>query len=83
MAQRSIEILIGRLLTDEALREVFLRDPSRTVRTFCETGHELTPLEIAALLSTPSDLWSQAAQIIDPRLQKAKATLFTDARKED
>ena len=71
MAQRSIEILIGRLLTDEAFREAFHKNASRTLEIFCETGHELTPLEISALLATPQDLWSEVAEEIDPRLQKA------------
>ena len=72
MAHRSIEILIGRLLTDEAFREAFLENASRALQIFCETGHELTPLEISALLATRSNLWSVVAREIDPRLQNAK-----------
>ena len=71
MTQRSIEILIGRLLTDEAFREAFLKNASHALERFRETGHELTPLEISALLATPSELWSEASEEIDPRLQKA------------
>ena len=71
MAQRSIEILIGRLLTDEAFREAFLMNPSTPLQIFCKTGHELTPLEITALMATPSGLWNEVANKIDPRLQKA------------
>ena len=71
MAQRSIEILVGRLVTDEGFRIAFLTDRSLTLRDFRETGHELTPLEIAAVLATPHDLWSTVADQIDPRLQKA------------
>lgn len=71
MAQRSIEILIGRLLTDEAFREAFLKNASHALQIFCEAGHELTPLEISAFLATPQDLWSDVAEEIDPRLQKA------------
>ena len=71
MAQRSIEILIGRLLTDEAFREAFLMDPTTALKVFCDTGNDLTPLEISALLATRSDLWSEIASEIDPRLQKA------------
>jgi len=71
VAQRSIEILIGRLLTDEAFRGAFLNNPGGTLQTFCEAGHELTPLEISAFLATPQDLWSEVAEEIDPRLQKA------------
>lgn len=72
MAQRSIEILIGKLLTDEAFRMAFLMNPSTALQIFCEAGHELTPLEIAALIATPSELWNEVADEIDPRLQKAK-----------
>ena len=79
MAQRSIEILIGRLLTDEALREAFLKNASRALQTFREAGNELTPLEISALLAIPSGLWSEVAQKIDPRLRKAKRLVITDA----
>jgi hypothetical protein len=71
VAQRSIEILLGRLLTDEAFREAFLVNPSTVLQLFCEAGHELTLLEINALVATPPELWSEAAREIDPRLQKA------------
>ena len=71
VAQRNIEILIGRLLTDEAFRKAFLENAPRALQIFCEEGHELTPLEISALLATPSDLWIEVAGEIDPRLQKA------------
>jgi len=71
VAHRSIEILIGRLLTDEAFREAFLKNASGTLQIFCEAGHELTLLEISAVLATPQDLWSDVAEEIDPRLQKA------------
>lgn len=71
MAQHNIEILIGRLLTDEAFRKAFLENAPRALQIFCEAGHELTPLEISAVLATPSGLWSLVAEEIDPRLQKA------------
>ena len=79
MAQRSIEVLIGRLITDEAFRDAFLTDGSLALRAFGDTGHELTPLEIAAVLSTSPDLWTSAADRIDPRLQKANLA----ARRKD
>ena len=71
MAQRSIEIVIGRLMTDEAFRIAFLRSGTETLRGFIASGHELTDLEIAALCQTRQDLWALAADQIDPRLQKA------------
>ena len=71
MAQRSIEVLVGRLLTDEAFRNAFVKNHSTVLDAFSETGHELTSLEIAALLATPKRLWNEFARQIDPRLQKA------------
>lgn len=71
MAQRSIEILVGRLLTDEAFRNAFLKNHSTVLAAFSEAGHELTSLEIAALMATPKRLWNEFACQIDPRLQKA------------
>lgn len=71
MAQRSIEILIGRLVTDEAFRSAFRADAVATLIGFTESGYELTALEIAALRATPLAVWERAAGHIDPRLQKA------------
>ena len=71
VAQRSIEILIGRLVTDEAFRSEFLRDPGATLIRFTESGYDLSELEIAAVRATPVDAWERVAEQIDPRLQKA------------
>lgn len=71
MAQRSIEILVGRLLTDEAFRDGFLRNSSTVLQAFSEAGHELTSMEIAAFMATPKRLWNDFATQLDPRLQKA------------
>ncbi len=70
MAQRNVEILIGRLVTDEAVRAMFLRDPEAALTQFIECGYELTSLEVAALRATDRTLWSRIAEQIDPRLQK-------------
>ena len=78
MAQRIIEILIGRLITDEEFRAEFLRDPERTLLALSERGLELSRTEIAALVNTDPDLWARTAEGIDPRLQKA--SLKNEAR---
>jgi hypothetical protein len=69
--QRNVELLIGRLVTDEAFRGMFVRDPAATLRQFIECGHELTALEIAAIEATDAGLWTRTADQVDPRLQKA------------
>ncbi len=71
MAQRSVELLIGRLVTDEGFRAMFVRNPAATLTQFVEWGYELTSLEIAALEATDFGLWTRTAQQVDPRLQKA------------
>ena len=71
MAQRIIEMLIGRLITDEEFRSEFLRDPQRTLAEINDQGLELSRTEVAALISTDRTLWARAADAIDPRLQKA------------
>jgi hypothetical protein len=70
MAQRSVEIAIGRLVTDDAFRNAFLADPAAALTQFAESGYDLTPLEMAALKSTPTRVWTHAASQIDARLQK-------------
>jgi hypothetical protein len=71
MSHRSIEVLIGRLITDEAFRRAFLSSPYSVIGSFILTGHELTATEIMALTATPADLWQLVAEQVDCRLQKA------------
>ena len=71
MAQRSVEILIGRLVTDEAFRSAFQSANEATLTGFMESGYELTAVEIAALRATSLDVWNNAAAHIDLRLHKA------------
>ena len=74
MAQRIIEMLIGRLITDEQFRGEFLNDPEQTLVGLRERGLELSRTEIAALMNTDPGLWARAAEVLDRRLQKASLT---------
>jgi hypothetical protein len=71
VAHRIIELLIGRLITDEEFRSKFLEDPEKTLADLHDHGLELSRTEAAALVSTDPTLWSRTADAIDPRLQKA------------
>jgi hypothetical protein len=62
--------MIGRLLTDEELRLSFTRSPKRTLAELAEQGWELTRMEVDALLTMETRLWSEVAARIDPRLQR-------------
>jgi hypothetical protein len=70
MSQKSVEIVIGRLATDEALRAHFSVDPKSTLRHLQGAGLELTAGETEALLRTPVALWAFIATCVHPRLQK-------------
>ena len=72
MTQRWIEIVIGRLVTDEALRRKFETDPLATLDELAERGTELTPAEIAALVAINPALWDRAARLVDRRLLNAE-----------
>jgi hypothetical protein len=71
VAQRIVELVIGRIVTDEQFRNEFLRDPVATLLGLSDRGLELTRTEIAALVATDPALWTGVAERIDPRLQKA------------
>jgi hypothetical protein len=67
MTQRSVEILIGKLLTDEELRESFQRDPQAILLQLRNQGLELSSLELQALSSIGPAEVSDLAEVIDPR----------------
>jgi hypothetical protein len=70
MSQRNVEILIGRLLTDEELRTQFLHAPFETLTALAEQGLELTRGEIDALVQTDVQLWGRVAAKLPSRLQR-------------
>jgi len=70
VTQRNVEVVIGRLVTDEEFRAMFVRDPETTLAQLVEWGYDLTRVEIAALGATDRALWTRTAEHIDPRLQK-------------
>lgn len=72
MGQRSVEVLIGRLVTDEELRGRFVVAPRETIQLEQQRGLELSAEEVAAVLASPVALWERLAASLDPRLQKAR-----------
>jgi hypothetical protein len=71
MSHRHLEVVIGRLVTDEAFRSRFVEDPDAWSATLAEAGLELSSAELAALRRTDTEAWLAIADAIDPRLQKA------------
>lgn len=74
MAQKAVEAVVGRLVTDEAFRDDFARDPRAALEGVRSRGLDLTASEIAALLGTNPLVWTEAAEEIDPRLQRVGRT---------
>jgi hypothetical protein len=77
VAQRIVEMIVGRLITDEEFRGEFLNNPLRTLTDLCDRGFDLSRTEISALENTDPALWTRIGEAIDPRLQKARLTNTT------
>ncbi len=70
MSQKTVQLIIGGILTDEELRQKFLVSPVDTLLSFRASGLELTDAEIDALTNTDRTLWKDGASWIDARLQR-------------
>ena len=71
MTQKSVELVIGKLASDEELRSAFRRDRMAAIRALQQLqGLELTPLEIGSLARVDVDAFDQLAGTLDPRLKK-------------
>jgi len=68
---RHIELLIGRLVTDEDFRRAFQDDPRQALRAAADWGLALSAVEVSAMLATDQTLWDRIAVELDSRLQKA------------
>ena len=70
MSQKTVQWLIGHLLTDEDCRVRFLSDPLGTLVAMRDQGFELTGSEIRALMRTEPTFWSDGADRLDSQLQR-------------
>ncbi len=72
MSQKCVEMIFGKLATDEDLWRRFRADPIGTLGVLAaERGFELTRAECEALAATKAELFARLSEAIDPRLQKA------------
>lgn len=70
MSQRSVEVVIGRLATDEQFRQAYQADPLAAIDALASEGLALTPTEREALALTPPGAWETVACALDPRIRK-------------
>lgn len=71
MAQRSVEILLGKLVTDEEIRLRFRAAPEAVFAAARAQGLELSAVEVEALRTLDVRALDELAGALDPRLQKA------------
>jgi hypothetical protein len=70
MAHKTVQFIVGKILTDEELRTRFLEAPTETLAMLREIGFDLTNAEIDALAQTDHRLWQTGPDWIDCRLQR-------------
>jgi hypothetical protein len=70
MSQRSVESVIGRLVTDEDFRRRFRHSPQSVIDEVVASGTALTAVERRALLRMDGAACEHFADRVDPRLQK-------------
>ena len=71
MSQRHVELLIGRLLTDDDLRDEFTRAPFQTLAVYCQQGWDLSRGEIDAFMQTDVRFWTTTAEQLPSRLRRS------------
>jgi hypothetical protein len=70
MAHKTVQLIIGQILTDEELRARFLDGPVEMLSSLRDMGFDLTNVEIDALTQTDPRLWTSGVDWIDTRLQR-------------
>ena len=72
MSQKTVQLVIGWLLTDEDLRREFAERPRETLTELRDQGYDLTFDELDALVRSDPALWPAMARRIHPRLQRCR-----------
>jgi hypothetical protein len=82
MSQINAERLLGRLITDRALRLLFDVDPLDAIRAWQLGGARLTDDEAEALSQIDLGLVERLARALDPRLRRVCLQLRSAERHE-
>jgi DNA-binding NarL/FixJ family response regulator len=69
MSQWGVQVVIGRLMTDDDFRRRFEGRAHESLAKLCEQGIDLKDAEVAAFLETDPRVWSAMAKQIDRRLR--------------
>ncbi|HEY6323138.1 MAG TPA: Os1348 family NHLP clan protein [Thermoanaerobaculia bacterium] len=70
MSQRNVELVLGKLATDEDFRHRFAASPEAALSEAAGGGLDLTPVEQRALIDLEVGACERFAACLDPRIQK-------------
>src|SRR5262245_49189087 len=73
MSLWGVQLVIGKLITDDAFRQHFASRGRESLAKLREQGIDLSDEEISAFLETDGRLWSAVGTLIDPRLRPGPA----------
>jgi len=82
MTQRGVEIVLGKLVSDEAARQRFERAPEATLEQLVREGIELNPVEFEALARLEVAHLHRLATTLDRRLCKVNLKAATEGEIE-
>ena len=80
MSQTDVQLVIGKLMTDQNFRRSFEEGAEECLAGLCAHGVALNETEIAALVEADPRIWSQMAARIDRRLRTV-GLAFTPAER--
>jgi hypothetical protein len=72
MSQKAVERILGKLATDEEIRQRFRVAPGEVLAAIAGEIDSLTPVEQEALSALDADLLDRFADAIDPRIQRVR-----------
>lgn len=72
MSQRNVEIVIGRIVTDEGFRRRFRQSPPSALRELVEQGVDLNPCELRALSGIDPEQAERFAESLHPFIQRVE-----------
>ncbi len=74
MSQKCVELLLGRILTDEDFRRSFFPVRTYSFEIAAAHGLELTPVERSALAFLRPRRFDFIAQTLDPRISRSRVS---------
>lgn len=72
MSQKTVERILGKLATDEEVRQRFRSAPREVLLTLSGEIGPLTPVEQEALCALDASLLDRFADVLDPRIQRVR-----------